>query len=150
MVLCDVDDVLTISHDPMKTIEGIKIVFKLKNDAAEPPEMYLGATLEKVKNSQGVECWSISSEKYVKAAVENVEEKLDKSGMRLPSGVKVPMSTAYHPSEDISKEMDGRGVQYYLELIGVLRWAIEIGRVDILLEVSLLSSHLDMPRIRHL
>ena len=60
------------------------------------------------------------------------------------------MSTAYHPSEDVSKEMDIRGVQYYQELIGVLRWAIEIGRVDILLEISLLSSHLAMPRIGHL
>ena len=32
----------------------------------------------------------------------------------------------------------------------MLRWAIELGRVDILLEVSLLSSHLCLPRIGHL
>ena len=35
-------------------------------------------------------------------------------------------------------------------MIGILRWAVEIGRVDILLKVSLLSSHLDFPRIGHL
>jgi hypothetical protein len=35
-------------------------------------------------------------------------------------------------------------------LIGVLRWAVEIGRLDILLEVSLLSSHLALPRKGHL
>ena len=32
----------------------------------------------------------------------------------------------------------------------VLRWAIEIGRIDILLEVALLSSHLALPRAGHL
>jgi hypothetical protein len=41
-------------------------------------------------------------------------------------------------------------VQRYQELIGQLRWAVEIGRVDILLETSLLSSYLAMPRAGHL
>jgi hypothetical protein len=41
-------------------------------------------------------------------------------------------------------------VQRFQELIGQLRWAVEIGRVDILLEVSLLSSYLAMPRVGHL
>jgi hypothetical protein len=35
-------------------------------------------------------------------------------------------------------------------VIGVLRWAVEIGRADILTEVSMLSSHLMMPREGHL
>ena len=60
------------------------------------------------------------------------------------------MLTSYHPREDVSKEMNVQGVQTYQELIGILRWAIEIGRVDILLEVSLLSSHLALPRVGHL
>ena len=38
----------------------------------------------------------------------------------------------------------------YQELIGILRWAIKIGRIDILLEISLLSSHMALPRIGHL
>ena len=42
------------------------------------------------------------------------------------------------------------GVQFYQELIGILQWAVEIGRFDILLEVSLLSSHLVLPIIEHL
>ena len=31
-VLCYVDDVLSISHDPQNTMDGIKNTFKLKND----------------------------------------------------------------------------------------------------------------------
>ena len=42
------------------------------------------------------------------------------------------------------------GLNYYQELIGVLRWRIELVRVDILLEVSLLSCHLSLPRSGHL
>ena len=35
-------------------------------------------------------------------------------------------------------------------MIGILRWAVEIGRVDILLELSLLSSQLALLRVGHL
>jgi hypothetical protein len=31
-------------------------------------------------------------------------------------------------------------------LIGILRWIVELGRVDICLEVSMMSSHLVLPR----
>ena len=41
-----VDNVLVISYVSMKTIEGIKCVFKLKEYKAEPPDMYLGASIE--------------------------------------------------------------------------------------------------------
>lgn len=45
MILCYVDDILSISHDPMNAINGIKAVFKLKDGKAEPPTMYLGCSL---------------------------------------------------------------------------------------------------------
>ena len=103
MVLCYVDDVLAISATPMETIEGIKAVFKLKGDKAEVPDMYLGALIQKVETADGTECWMMSAEKYVKAAVENVKLKLSKSNCRLPSRCDTPMATTYHPSEDVTK-----------------------------------------------
>ena len=42
------------------------------------------------------------------------------------------------------------GVQYYQELVGILRWAVELGHVDILLETALMSTHLALPRAGHL
>ena len=39
---------------------------------------------------------------------------------------------------------------YYQTLIWVLRWAVEIGRIDITTEVSMLASHMAMPREGHL
>ena len=57
MILCYVDDVISISHYPMEAIEGIKATFKLKGNKAEVPEMYLGGGLAEVKMDMGVECW---------------------------------------------------------------------------------------------
>ena len=37
-VLCYGDDVLSISHDPQNTMDGIKNTLKLKNDKIKEPE----------------------------------------------------------------------------------------------------------------
>jgi len=150
MILVYSDDILSISHEPSKAIEGIKSTFKLKGDKATVPEMYLGGSISEVENANGRKCWTMSSEKYVKSAVANIEEKLAKSGQRLPSKCSTPFQSGYHPSEDVTPELNGDGLTFFQEQIGVLRWAIELGRVDILLEVSLLSSHLALPRVGHL
>ena len=150
MVLCYVDNVLSVGHDPLRAIESVRNTFRLKEDKAEVPDVYLGATLEKVTTEEGKKCWTMSSVKYLKAAIENVEKALEKQGKKLPSKCSTPMTCSYHPSEDTSAELEPEGIQVYQELIGVLRWAVEIGRIDILLEVSLLSSHLALPREGHL
>ena len=150
MVLCYVDDVLAILHKPMETIEGIKVVFKLKGNKAEPPEMYLGAALQKVDTSNGGKCWAMSLEEYIRVAVKNLEERLGMNGNQLPSRYNTPMSKDYQPSKDTSCELDSAGILIYQELIGLLHWAVEIRRVDVLLGVSLLSSHLALSRIGHL
>ena len=67
--------------------------------------MYLGATLSQVETETGTKFWSMSSEKYVKAEIDNLESKLGKSGMHLPK-CRTPMSMSYHPSEDVTKELN--------------------------------------------
>ena len=149
-MLCYVDDVLRISHLPLRTMQGIQKKFKLKDDKIEEPDIYLGAGLEKMVTAQGVECWTMSSDKYCKAAVANMETALAKKGKKMPGKCVTPMSSNYRPELDVTEELKADGLQFYQECIGVLRWAVEIGRIDILLEVSLMSSHLALPRIGHL
>ena len=149
-VLVYVDDVLCISDKPELTMAGIQRKFKLKDDKIEEPSMYLGASLSRMINAENKSCWAMSSDEYCQAAVKNVEDVLAKDNLRLPSKCYTPIANGYRPELDVSCELKSDGVQYYQELIGVLRWAIEIGRVDILLEVSLLSQHLAMPREGHL
>ena len=149
-VLCYVDDVLAVSEEPEEIINGLKHVFKLKGDRAEIPDMYLGASLSMVETPSGHKCWSMSSEKYVRTAIENVEQKLKKVSKQLPSKCVTPTTYKYRPEDDSSEDLDKEDITYFQELIGILRWAIEIGRVDILLEVALLSTHLAAPKRGHL
>jgi len=51
---------------------------------------------------------------------------------------------------DITQVLDAVRTNRFQQLIGILRWAIELGRVDILTEVSCLSQHLAEPREGHL
>ena len=149
MVLCYVDDILSISDDPKSTLQSLTSIFKLKDDKVEEPEMYLGAQLGKM-TIDGFECWTMSAEKYVLASVKNVEETLSRRGLRLPTKCYTPLASDYRPELETSAELKSDGVQVYQELIGVLRWAVELGRVDILLEVSLMSTYMAMPREGHL
>ena len=43
-----------------------------------------------------------------------------------------------------------RPALYFMSLIGILRWAVELGRIDITTEVSELSSFFSAPRYGHL
>ena len=148
-VLCYVDDILAISHKAKDVLKAIQAIFKLKDNKIEPLDMYLGATLS-VMEENGVQGWCMTSDRYVKAAVENVELKLSMVNQRLPSWCKTPMAVGYRPECDVSVELTSAGVQRYQELIGVLRWASELGRVDILLETAMLSTYMALPRKGHL
>mmetsp|Transcript_5914 Transcript_5914/g.9072 ORF Transcript_5914/g.9072 Transcript_5914/m.9072 type:complete len:94 (-) Transcript_5914:1228-1509(-) len=56
MLLCYLDDVISINMKPRVAIDGIEAVFKLRNDTAEVPEMYLGGGLSYVENASGTKC----------------------------------------------------------------------------------------------
>lgn len=60
------------------------------------------------------------------------------------------MATGYRPELGISNELNSSEAAYYQSLIGILRWIVELGRPDICVEVSKVTSHMVMPRRGHL
>jgi hypothetical protein len=86
----------------------------------------------------------------VKNAVQNVKLLLNEEGCGLKATAKTPFSTTYRPELDTTDELGDELLSRYLQLIGVLRWADELGRIDIYYEVSVLSQHLALPRVGHL
>jgi hypothetical protein len=65
--------------------------------------------------------------------------------------VKSPFSsTTYRPETDTTDECNEEGASRYYQLIGVLQWAVELGRIDVYTEVSLLSQHLVLRHVGHL
>ena len=51
-----VDDILVISHEPMKTIDVIVGIFKLKRYNASEPDMYIGAQFIVTAIDDGNKC----------------------------------------------------------------------------------------------
>jgi hypothetical protein len=82
-------------------MDELQGTFKLKDDKVEAPDMYLGAKVER-KVFNGNECRSMSSDDYVKTAVANLEERLAKDGMRLPSKCYTPIGSGIRPEMDVS------------------------------------------------
>ena len=146
-----VDDILIISHSPQGTMHVLGTRFDLK-DTVKTPDRYLGANLRKWTLPDGRVCWSMSGKDYLKNAITTVKQLMKKDGIHWPGAKKSerPFPKQYKPEIDSTRLLDGDGLGRYQQLIGILRWAVELGRVDICLEVSLLSSFLCMPREGHL
>jgi len=75
--------------------------------------------------------WSMIADKYLKEAIRYVEFDLGKMDLKLPAKVSMPFSHKYHLEMDILTFLDDDHVRWYQQLIGILRWPIELGRIDI-------------------
>ena len=153
-LLVYVDDVLIISHNPTVHLEQIQSHYVLNPSSIGPPSRYLGADVRKVTrpgDPTGREYWAFSAYTYVKNAVRNVKLLLQADGRNLKTTAKSPFSSmSYRPETDTTDECDHDNSSRFSQLVGVLRWAVELGRIDIYTEVSLLSQHLALPRVGHL
>ena len=150
-VLLYTDDVLVISERAEDVLrKELGQFWELKEESIGDPKIYLGGQLRQTTLENGAKCWAFGSAQYVKAAVKNVEEHLAKRGQVLPCKAKTALSNGYRPELDTSVELEPNDAAHYQSLIGILRWMVEIGRADICLEVSMMSSHLALPRKGHL
>ena len=152
-VLCYVDDVMSIAHDALKPLKRLDKYFKLKEGSMGDPDFYLGAKLRKMKLPNGVWAWAMSPTKYVRQSVENVEKYLKEhldGRWKLPKRAENPFPMGYAPELDESPELNAELASYYQSQIGILRWMVELGRIDINTEVSMLASALALPREGHM
>jgi hypothetical protein len=163
-VLVYVDDLLCVSFNPQQTMDQLSQTFKFKQGSIKTPDSFLGADLS-INTKRN--CWVISAEKYVLAACDTIKSEMGErhkrkeynfdnpsSDFTFPDHKKrratTPFNSSYRPELDVSRELDKEETTFYQEMIGILRWTVELGRCDILLEVSLLSSDLSLPRLGHI
>ena len=100
----------------------------------------------------------MGAETYTTQAINNLKKRMSKEGYeynRKLSDVNYspqqPFSTLkYRPEMDVSDECSSSQTQFFQNLIGILRWTVELGRIDIAYEVSILSRYLSQPRTGHL
>jgi hypothetical protein len=147
-----VDDTLCVHHDPGSPLANLEEYFKMKEGSIQVPTFYLGAKLKKTVLPNGVVAWGMSSSKFVQSAVQNVKEYMaalpgDKMLVKRAYG---PFAGEYKPELDESPELDPTRENFYQSQIGILHWCVELGRIDIITEVSMLSTYICLPREGHL
>jgi hypothetical protein len=147
-----VDDILCVHHDPGAPLAKLYEYFKMKKGSIQVTTFYLGAKLKKTVLPNGVVAWGMSSSKYVQSDVQNVQEYLaaltgDQKLMKKASG---PFAGGYKPEIDKSPELDPTRANLYQSQIGILRWCVELGRIDIITEVSMLYTYMCLSREGHL
>ena len=146
-----VDDLLCIAEDPRKYIMEIKDHFHIREDSIEPPKMYLGADTKLVRTSQGDEFWCTGANSYLKEATRIVQEKMKEYRVQVKGKGCQPYSfLSYRPELDLSPFCNEEQTQLYQFFIGMLRWAVELGRIDMLQETSQMSCYMANPLSGHL
>jgi hypothetical protein len=154
-VLVYVDDLLAISMNPMGIMDGIKKRYPLKKGSLKEPDQYLGAHIKQWKildsDDPTKTRWAMSADLYIKSVRRDIEFRMNSYEMRFATKASNPFSAqSYRPELDDTPELGDEQALWYMAIIGILRWCVELGRIDIMLEVSLLSSFLACPRVGHL
>ncbi len=161
-----VNDILAVfAKEPKMTMDELCKLYELKPESVHKPDIYLGA-MEKVQLSNGKVKWAMDSKTYIKNAIKVVERSVDRrrrSGSKaevdsaeddpeakLKLTARNPFPSSYKPEMDVTPELNDKMGSRFLQLIGILRWAIELGRLDIFVEVWQLSQRQALPRRGHL
>ena len=146
------DDILCLSMNPKSILDYLDQRFLLKPESRGQPKTHLGADIAPYSHSHepDVYCWSMGSHTYVKEVVRNVETHLEGLELALKKKVSTVLPHEYKPELETFKECKEEEVSQCRQRIGVLRWAVEFGRVDICTEVSMMAEDCAIPRKGHL
>ena len=151
MLFVYTDDILIISHKPKESLTMLDHHYLLKPDSIGVPKYYLGSQVQTfdINNDASQRCWALSSEKYAKAAITNVVSWLEDRDRKLKTRAPSVLPSGYRPELDTTPYCDPELMSFYQQQMGVLRWLVELGRIDIAAEVSMLAGFLAGPREGH-
>ena len=139
-IACYVDDILVLHDEPKRIMDQIGSIYRMKEGSVEKPSIYLGANIREwfVQNEDGISipCYGMSSSGYVKEAIRIVEALMKQYNLTYTStrrqGRHTPFSNVdYRPELDCTTFCNDELITVYQNLIGMLRWICELGRVDV-------------------
>ena len=130
-ILVYTDDILCLSVKAKEVLQELAGYYKLKNDTIEPPKIYLGGNISKWTDPiDGTESWAMSADKYIESSLCNCEMWLKEHDRPSLKKVKSVFPSGHRPELDVTSELDDDEASYYMSIIGVLRWAMELNRID--------------------
>jgi hypothetical protein len=150
-ILVYVDDQLTISENAMQITNQLVTDYKYRLKDVGPPSKYLGAKVGKYTLADGSLAWYMSAEEYLKKAIPEIERKFGNIvNLFNKSALDTPAPTDFHPELDQSAFLDEDNVWLYQSYIGILRWATELGRVELTHTAATMAKFSAAPREGHL
>ena len=141
-VLVYVDDLLVISHRGQELLDLLTDKYNYCLKDVGPPKRYLGAIVGRY-DKDGTKTWYLSAKDYLSKAIPVVEEHY---GTLNKVKADTPLPPKYHPEDDTSPFLGDDEAALYQSFIGTLRWAVELGRIDLTFGVSLMSRFSGAPR----
>ena len=142
-VLLYIDDILVVHYDAEDVLLRLDKYFMMKPGSIGDPDVCLGATIKQMCLANGVMAWASSPSKYVWASVDTVTKYLTNLGdarWSMPKKASNPFPGDYEPEMDTTPTLNPELASWYASLIRMLRWMVEIGRVDIIMEVLKMAS----------
>ena len=150
-LLTYVDDCLVLSVNPDHIIERLQNECNYRMKDVEPPKRYLGALIGRYDLGDRITGWSMSAELYLKRAIKEVESKWGNlNKMFKQHHLDIPVSPGYHPELDQTEYLNEEDRQLYQSYIGILRWAVELGRIDLCHSAGVMARFSAAPRQGHL
>jgi hypothetical protein len=119
-----------VSEVPQDIVDRLANDFKYRLKDVGTPKRFLGATIGQ-REINGDDYWFMSAEDYLEKAINAIEERFGKLNSMFKYRVDTPAPTNFHPEIDDSDFLDEDGTTLYQSYIGILRWAIELGRIDL-------------------
>ncbi len=75
-ILCYVDDILCIHHDPVSVMSEISSYLPLTPSSVGNPDIYLRAKLKQTQLPNGAMAWGLSPSKYIMQVAKNCQVHL--------------------------------------------------------------------------
>jgi hypothetical protein len=137
-----VDDLMVMGKNPDEFFKSLTDDYGYKLKGVGDPAFHLGGNF--FRDSDGTLAWGARS--YVEKMLVNYEIMFGNKPKEWGS----PVDKGDHPELDVSEFLDANGIRQYQSLIGALQWAITLGRFELLIGVTTLSTYRVAPRIGHM
>jgi len=109
------------------------------------PKYYLGADMKKVEKPENV--FIMGSATFINCCLTVYEQLF---GEQPKKNVTAPLDPKDHPELNKTEFLDNVGMHLYWKLLGMLQWAVTLGRIGIMCAVMTMGGFRCQPRIGHM
>ena len=138
-----IDDLAVTVKDPQSIVDELTGKCKFTLKGAGPIAFHLGADF--CHDDDGVLC--VAPRKHIEKMSDEHQRMF---GEKPCQKCMSPLEKGDHPEIDESPFLEAKGMQQHQSLIGLMQWAVSLGRLDVAATVMTLSGFCPAPREGHL